>query len=196
MKHCLLSLLVLGLGLGSAPIALAGPMQVDNLTFTLSNNGALSGAPGSTHGWGFELTNTLNYVVITGSGFDATQNAGDVIYTDFIGPNFIVVGAPGSTVAQSFDPVAMLGVGSLAISPSASLGDIVSGQLVLTLDVYSVNPNDLTFDPIADLLASGQQISSNANVIVTPQPQSWLLVLSAIGLGLVLFRSRSDGGAA
>ena len=137
MKRLLLLLLVLGLGLGSATMARGG--SVDNLTLTLSNSGWTSGLPGTTQGWGFTLTNTLNYVVITESEFDITQNGGDGTYADFIGPNFVVVGptngfGDGPTVSQNFDSLNMMGVGSFAISPSATIGDFVLGNIVLTFE--------------------------------------------------------------
>jgi len=198
MKRLLLSLLVLGLGLGSATIARAG--SVDNLTFTLSNGGFTSGIPGSTAGWGFTLTNTLNYVVITESEFDITQNGGDGTYGDFIGPNFVVVGpsngfGDGPAASQNFNALNMSGVGSFAISPSATIGDFVLGNIVLTFDVYSVSPNDPSFDPTLDTLAKSLQLSAGAQVDVTPEPGSLLLLLTATGLGLALLPRLGRAGA-
>ncbi len=189
MKRLLLLLLVLGLGLGSATMASGG--SVDNLTLTLSNSGWTSGLPGTTQGWGLTLTNTLNYVVITESEFDPTQNGGDGTYADFIGPNFVVVGptngfGDGPTVSQNFDSLNMMGVGSFAISPSATIGDFVLGNIVLTFDVYSVSPNDPSFDPTVDTLAKSLQLSAGGQVDVTPEPGSLLLLLTATGLGLAL----------
>jgi hypothetical protein len=200
MKRLLLSLLVLGVGVGGAAVARGG--SIDNLTFTLSNNGAISGNPGSTPGWGFTLTNTLNYVVIDASEFDITQNAGDGSYTDIIGPNFIVAGtgAYASTpVTQAFNGSVPTGVGSFAILPSAAIGDLVLGTITLTYDVYSVSPNDPNFDPYTDTLADGLQISANAQVAVTaaatPEPGSLLLLLTATGLGLALLPRLGRVGA-
>ena len=196
IKRLLLSLLVLGLGLGSAAIARGS--SLDNLTFTLSNNGIISGNPGTIPGWGFTLTNTTNYVVIDASEFDITQNAGDGSYTDIIGPNFIVVGTgvyAGTPITQVFDGSVPTGVGSFAILPTATIGDFVLGTITLTYDVYSVSPNDPTFDPFADLLANGQQISASAQVNVTPEPGSLLLLLTAAGLGLGVLPRLGRSGA-
>jgi len=196
MKRLLLSLLVLGLGLGSATVACGS--NVDNLTFTLSNNGMISGDPGTTPGWGFTLTNTLDYVVIDASEFDITQNAGDGFYTDIIGPNFIVVGTgiyAGTPITQAFDGSVPTGVGSFTILPSATIGDFVRGTITLTYDVYSVSPNDPSFDPFLDTLATGLQISATANVNVTPEPGSLLLLLTATGLGVALLPRLGRAGA-
>jgi len=195
-KRFLMSLLVLGVGLGGAASARCG--SIDNLTFTLSNSGVISGQPGSTTGWGFTLTNTLNYVVIAASEFDITQNAGDGSYTDIIGPNFIVVGtgAYASTpISQAFDASVPTGVGSFAILPSAAKGDVVLGTIMLTYDVYSVSPNDPSFDPFTDTLALGLQISANAQVNVVPEPGSLLLWLTATGVGLLLLPRLGRAGA-
>ncbi len=196
MKRLLLLLLVLGVGLGSAAVTRGD--SIDNLTFALSNNGAISGNPGSTPGWGFTLTNTLNYVVIDASEFDITQNAADGSYMDIIGPNFIVVGTgvyAGTPITQTFDGSVPTGVGSFAILPSATIGDFVLGNIVLTYDVYSVSPNDPSFDPFADSLAKGLQISAGAQVDVTPEPGTLLLLLTATGLGLALLPRLGRAGA-
>jgi hypothetical protein len=199
MKRLLLSLLVLGVGLGGATIARCG--SIDDLTFTLSNGGAISGIPGSTPGWGFTLTNDLNYVVITDSEFDITQNAGDGSYTDIVASNYFLVVGTGSyastPIVQVFDAIVPSGVGSFAISPSATIGDLVLGSITLTYDVYSVSPNDPSFDPFTDTLANGLQISAGAKVDVTatPEPGSLLLLLTATGLGLALLPRLGRAGA-
>lgn len=122
--------------MGSAPVASGNAF--DNLTFTLSNGGATSGTPGSTTGWGFTLTNTLNYVVIESSAFGITQNGGDGSYTDIIGSEFVVVGSGSSPIVQAFGESGPTGVGRFAISPSAPIGDVVLGTIVLTTDIFSV----------------------------------------------------------
>jgi len=139
-------------------------------------------------------------VVITESEFDITQNGGDGTYADFIGPNFVVAGpsngfGDGPTVSQNFNALNMSGVGSFAISPSATIGDFVLGNIVLTFDVYSVSPNDPSFDPTLDTLAKSLQLSAGAQVDVTPEPGSLLLLLTATGLGLALLPRLGRAGA-
>jgi len=206
MKRLILSLLVLGVGLGGVNVARGGTVTCGglcNLTFTLSSNGIVGGLPGTTQGWGFTLTNTTNYVVIDASEFDITQNGGDGTYLDFVGPNFIVVGptdnsaspVTGPTVSQNFDPVNVLGAGSFAISPTATIGDVVLGTITLTFDVYSVSPNDPSFNPFADWLASGFQISVPAEVLVTPEAPSLFLLLTAAGMALLILPRLARTGA-
>ena len=189
-KRLVWLLLAGGVGLGCMAIARAD--TYDNLTFTLLNGGAIAGPPGATVGWGFTLTNSENYVVISASEFDTTQNGGDGTYSDFIGPDFVVVGPANGfgdfpTVTQDFGLNS--GVGSFTISPTATIGDMVLGESVLTFDVYSVSPNDPSFNPIGDTLANGLQISAPAEVLVTPEPSTGLLLLAA-GLGLLVRRPR------
>jgi hypothetical protein len=193
MKRLVWLLLAGGVGLGSTAISRAD--TYDNLTFTLSNGGVIAGSPGATVGWGFTLTNSENYVVISASEFDTTQNGGDGTYSDFIGPDFVVVGPANGfgdlpTVTQDFGLNS--GVGSFTISPTATIGDIVLGESVLTFDVYSVSPDDPSFNPIVDTLANGLEISAPAKVLVTPEPPTGLLLLAA-GLGLLVRRPRRLG---
>src|SRR5262245_2009420 len=87
-------------------------------------SGDIGGAAGAVVGWGFTLTNTTDFVVVTSSDFVPSSTLGT--YTDFIGPNFIIVGpAPESpVVSQAFNPVALTGIGSFAISAAALPGDM------------------------------------------------------------------------
>lgn len=132
--------------------------------------GALTGAAGSTVGWGFTLTATgPDFALITGSDFcvgaitsPCANSLG--IYTDFIGNQFVVVG-PGSMEnpgSETFDDAAMLGIGSFLINPGAM--GTVSGDLVLSYDLYSVDPGAANFDPIADLISNGNFIEAAASV--------------------------------
>ena len=166
-------------------------------------NGALSGAPGDTVGWGFTLTNDTDYLVVTGSDFcvgiiaSPCSNALGT-YSDFIGPSFVVVGPSpeSSPVIQSFDPSTMTGLGSFLISSSALSGQSLSGEIVVTYDLYSVDPNDPAFDPIVDTISSGNQITADASVTVAgtaavPEPSAVLLLCVGLFAAVPVFsRSR------
>src|SRR5262245_53600446 len=52
--------------------------------------GTIGGMPGDIVGWGFTLTNTTDFLVVTGADFVPPSPLG--VFNDFIGPNFIVVG--------------------------------------------------------------------------------------------------------
>ncbi len=162
-------------------------------------NGAISGTPGATIGWGFTLTNSTDYLVVTSASFTPTALG---TFTDFISAvNFIVVGpAPeSSSVSQVFDALNQTGIGSFAINPGALIGDTVSGQIVLNYDLYAVSPNDPLFDPGTDGLSFGNTLTADASVTVkastppppVPEPQSLLLLaVGLLALGVVRRRSR------
>jgi hypothetical protein len=152
--------------------------------------GAIVGLPGDVVGWGFTLTNDTDYVVVTSSDFVPASPLGT--YTDFIGPNFIVVGPPpeSTVVSQPFDAVALTGVGSFAISPAAMPGDMAIGEIQLTYDLFSRSPNDPNFNPATDTISVGNLLSQPASVtVVIPEPASWLLT-GAAGAVLALWRKR------
>jgi hypothetical protein len=158
----------------------------------LTPTGALSGAPGDTLGWGFQITNDANYIEITSASFclspvnfPACTLPTTGVFTDFIsGYNDIIVGFPGgtdpATVAQPFDPIALTGIGSFVIDAGAPIGAADVGTIVLTYNVFDADPND----PGANTLATDQVLTAVANVEVassTPEPATF----GVFGLGLV-----------
>jgi hypothetical protein len=162
-------------------------------TLTLDpTNGAISGAAGATVGWGFTLTNTTDFLVVSSSDFcvgvitsPCSNSLGT--YADFIGPQFQVVGpSPESTsLTQAFDLLAQTGMGSFAINLSALTGDSVTGEIVVTYDLYSVDPNSPNFDPTLDTLSTGDTLTAAASVSVpasttVPEPNSLILLGSGL----------------
>ena len=168
--------------------ALLLPAAQAGAIFTPSPS-TISGNPGDTVGWGFTISNETDYLLITSSDFTAAAASGT--YTDFIGPfNFIIVGpSPESTsVSQTFDPAALTGVGSFQISPTAAPGSVITGQLILTYDLFSVSPNDPNFDPDIDTISNGNLLTAAAEVDVpgtsaVPEPATFGLVSLALLLG-------------
>jgi hypothetical protein len=166
-------------GLGIPP-GQAATLTLDPL------NGQLFGSPGDTVGWGFTITNSTDYLLVTSAAFDPPSGVGT--FTDFISAdNFIVVGpSPESTsVSQAFDPTAMSGIGSFTISGSALPGDSATGQIVLTYDLFRLSPNDPNFNPDTDLITTDNTLSADASVTVAggaavPEPRGSTL------MGLVL----------
>jgi hypothetical protein len=173
--------LVCALGLFACP-AMATP------TLTLEPpNGVIIGEPGATIGWGFSITNTADFLVPTSFQFLPPSALG--AFTDFTGPpfdNFFVVGpgiyADGTTVTQPFNETTGSGVGSFAIASTASLGQSAVGNIELTYDLFSVSPNDPSFDPDVDLIATDQFLTAAATAAVVPEPVSLLLLGSGLAL--------------
>jgi hypothetical protein len=152
--------------------------------------GAISGAAGTTVGWGFTLTNLgVDFLVVTSSDFcvgaptsPCSNSLGT--YTDFAGPQFIVVGpSPESnSVTQTFDGSLLTGMGSFLINPGAT--GSVTGEIVLTYDLYNVDPNSPTFDPTVDTVSVGNDLTASASVTVgaqtVPEPATVLLFGSGL----------------
>ncbi len=166
-------------------------------------DGSVTSPAGTTTGWGFTLTNDgPDFDVVTGTDFcvgiltsPCSNSFGT--YTDFAGLQFLVIGpTPEQTsIAQSFDNTAMTGVGSFSINP-ASTGNI-SGYIALTYDVFSVDPNDPSFDPSTDTVSTGNYAEATASVTVgpltapTPEPSMALILIASVaGMCLLRFRQR------
>lgn len=151
--------------------------------------GAISGLPGSTIGWGFNLSNTENFLVVTSAAFESATTLGT--FTDFISAsNFFVVGpAPSaSTVwAQTFNASTQTGIGSFTINPGAAAGSVTNGQIVLSYDLFSRSPVDALFNPDTDTLSNGNLVTASASVSVpgtiVPLPAAvWLFGSALVGL--------------
>ena len=142
--------------------------------------GAISGTPGATVGWGFTLTNTTDYLVVSSASFVPATSLGT--FTDFSAFNFFVVGpAPDSTsVSRVFDAPSQAGIGSFTIDAGALVGAVASGQIVLSYDLYSVSPNNPLFNPDTDTLSNGNTLAVNASVTVVPEPEGLLLLTAGL----------------
>ena len=150
-------------------------------------NGVVSGTPGATVGWGFTLSNNADYLVVTSASFTAPLSIGT--FTDYISQQFFVVGPP---LRQEFDPILMTGIGSFAIDSNATIGSVVNNPIVLTYDLFSVSPNDPSFDPDTDTISNSNIVTASASVRVIPEPAS--IVLFTVGLiGLRVSKTFNQG---
>lgn len=162
------------------------PAAEANTIFTVTPS-TISASPGSTVGWGFTIFNDSNYLVVTGADFSPASPLGT--FTDYISQfNFIVVGpSPEATsVSQTFDMNALTGVGSYAIAQAAPPGSNITGQIVLSYDLFSRSPNDPNFNPDTDTISVGNGLFAAAQVNVVsgvPEPASFGLVAVALLMG-------------
>lgn len=181
MIQILLSaMLLLGIPAFAAPV------------LTLDPGTPLGGAPGTTVGWGFTLTNTTNYIVVTQVSF--LTNPAPNTFTDLLGPQFLVVGGANTSVTQAYDPINSLGLGSFFIAPGTPTG-LIPGQLGYAYDEYSTDPNDPNFDPNTSYVTSDIGFV-NATVNVqnrtpeVPEPSTWALALTGLAAAVALQRRR------
>ena len=169
------------------PAAAAGPVTIA-LT---PADGAMSGLPGSTVGWGFSLTNgSADFLLVANSYFcqpgqdplfiTCTQSLGT--YNDFIANNATLV-APGVTTApQPFDAGTSQGLGEYIIDGTALPGQADSGSLIVVYDLFDANP----FPNGANQIGGDAELPVSASVTVlgvtsaAPEPGTVLL----LGLGL------------
>ena len=144
------------------------------------SNGVITGLPGQDVGWGFEIENTNDFLVVEGSDFCLGLYTTPCVnpyglYTSNEGSAFIVVGpAPESTIfSQEWDGS---GIGILSIE-STPPGHAITGRIFLSYSLYSRSPNDPDFSPFTDLISTGNLLSAPATVLVgIPEPGTIMLV--------------------
>jgi len=177
--------------------------------FTLDPaDGAISGAPGDTVGWGFTIqNNTDNYLLFDSSNFcgvggdpqftdcsvpyNPPTGFGPAFgtYTDYIANNFTEI-APGTSLTEAFDATLMTGVGAYTIDPGAQGGSLDSGNVYVSFQQFQGDP-----------LAGGSQVGGDselaapASVLVTssatvPEPRTAFALAGALLLGLGFLRKR------
>jgi hypothetical protein len=158
------------------------------VTFQLNPpDGKVSGLAGSTVGWGFSLSNTENFLVVTSASFEIATNSGT--FTDYISApeNFFVVGpaqAASTVWSQPFDATDLTGVGAFTIDSTVAPGSVAYGNIVLTYDLFSLSPLNSLFNPDTDTLSIGNILTANASVAaVVPLPAAvWLFGSAMFGL--------------
>jgi hypothetical protein len=186
-------------------ISLSGLARADPISLALDpTDGALTGPAGSTVGWGFTFTNLgSDFAVITGSDFCVgviTSPCGTSFgtYTDLAGPQFLLAGPSpeSSSFAEVFNNSLGTGLGSFLIDPAAAA--TVIGQIVLSFDLYSVDPNSIGFDPLVDTISFGNLLTASASVTVgtqavaVPEPPAIEFLICVAGVvGAAIWRRRT-----
>jgi hypothetical protein len=165
----------------------------DSITFTVDPvSGDVSGAPGTTVGWGFTIDNTTDDSLfldgtffceagedpVVGPDFTCGPNLGASTYTDIVASNTGIIG-PGVTT-QVFDGVSN-GVGAYSIDPLATVGETDSGTLVVLYDLVDPSFNDI---------AQNLELTAAVSVTVTPEPNTALPLAGALLIGAFFIRKR------
>ncbi len=176
MKHILT---LLGILVLAASAAVAGPLDP---VLDLLPAGNITGAPGSTIGWGYEIINnsTSWYLPVSVSAPVFVDGVPTLIF------DYPSVG-PGATVIQPY--TGTLGFLQLALFSSATVGHIDQGTVILSGEYFSGDPytdpnaTDLGAAPDARTALSATVVPGTTQI---PEPSyRWIL---AAGLGLAALR--------
>jgi hypothetical protein len=112
--------------------------RADSWTFaTTPTDGAVTGSPGETVGWGYTITNdsSTDWLVLTDLVAGNFQNGTpDAFLFDF------PVLAPGSTVTEAFNPISDTGLYSLQWNSDAPIGFTDAGNFIASAEFYSGDP--------------------------------------------------------
>ena len=188
---------------GASGLLLADPALV------LSPTGAMTGAPGATVGWGWSFSNdTPYYIEFSSNQFcDAPVILTPVLvcnapttgtYQDIILGNDPIIAPNTTTPVENFDAVTLSsGVGYFQIDPGAAPGSSDIGQIVLTYDEYTLNPNDPNCQSGCQVgfdIPVGADASVTVSQVFTPEPGSGALALAGLAGGL-LWRRRRETSA-
>jgi len=190
-------------------IALIAP-AAHAATLFISNNGYLEGQPGMTVGWDFTITSTpldIGPSLVVSALFEPwiIVTSADFVLDPGVFPVGVftpLVTIPGTPVGpdtghgeenpwiRSFNLALQQGLASYDINPFQSPGDLATGIIVLTYDVYLHSPNEPAFDPILDTYAVGQTMSAPASVLVIGEtsavPEPAAFQLAGLGIGMCI----------
>lgn len=168
-------------------LSLLLPLRAQALpfTFTLSAVSAISGQPGQTVGWSYQLVNTdpsYWFVPTQLSVSSFSLGSPDASYFDF------PILAPGATADAVFDEVLHTGLYGVQIYPFALPGQTDTGVFTLTGEWWAGNP--LTGGLFLQVADAVQVPLTLAVVGVTALPLPDSLALLALGLVLLLSSQR------
>jgi hypothetical protein len=161
----------------------AGVAHADGDSFTFSTDpgsGSISGAPGSTIGWGYSITNdsSSDWLVILAvtTTADFSNGVADGSIFDF------PIIAPGETDSMAFSSVAGTGLYQLTWDPDAPAGAVNLGQF----DITGLFCGDASFDGCSDTTVD-EFSSYQASVVATITPEPSTILLFVVGLVVLLF---------
>jgi hypothetical protein len=162
--------------IGMGPLCRADMLEFDLIPLS----GNVSGAAGSTVGWGYSITNesATDWLLTTNMVSDSFLYGTPTLLFDF--PEV----APGQTVTESFDSIALTGLYEDVLDASAPNGSVDSGNFVLSAQWYDGDP----FNG-GNFIADAPDTNSAYTAIVTasggpgiPEPGSIFLMIAGLGL--------------
>lgn len=157
-------------------------------------SGAVHGLPGSTVGWGVNVSNTDPYYIqFTGVSFNSSASWGT--FQDYLANLGSVVIAPLSSFSAAFNSLSQTGLGEFAIDPAAVGGWSASGTIDIWYSIFLVDPNSGLFNPDTDIVAENLQtslpVSMSVDLESSPTPEPATLLLASAGLaGLAALRRK------
>jgi hypothetical protein len=174
------------LSVGLAIVPASVPSLADDITLTLiPASGNISGAPGSTVGWGYTLTNnTSEWIQTMNVSSDPFQKGTPNVILDFpaVAPDgsvtldFSLV----TTASCAFTPC---GLYELAWDTAAPAGFVNSGTFTVSSDFFSAEPGTpgaVDLGPAPD--ASAAYSATVRGTHVTPEPSGLFLLVSGLGV--------------
>ncbi len=187
MKTILIAALI---GASFPALATAGTLVTLNPT-----SGDITGGPGDTVGWGFDIQNTSPgiWVSFTQSFLLNETNPSVGTYTDLIGPqggpvNFEL--GPNTPWDETFDAVAQTGMGSFLIDPAAVIGAVDSGSIRILWDEYTGDPQTCS-DCRATEFSTDLPFSVTVDPATAPEPSTaWLALAGGFLVGVRRIRRR------
>lgn len=184
-KFILACLLVMG-SLQAAPVLTLAPVD-----------GAISGTPGSTIGWGFTLTSDeTRWISVTASYILTEDNPMLGTYTDFIGSlggpvnGSLAPGAGPWTLA--FNDTLGEGLGSYTFDPAALVGSVNSGTLRVQVEAFTEDPLECGGQCLDETLLLDVDFSATVTAPPTSEvPEPATLGLTGMALAaLAVWRRR------
>ena len=164
--------------------------------------GVVSGTPGSTVGWGFDMTAGAYWAEVTSVSISGETSplggtsGGFTSYMDLLGGAVDGVTAPVQNWTLPFLPGSPgTGLGQYVIDPTTGLGTQDTGNFVITYDEFSDNPNtcgSCYVDTLQMLTSDSTVPSFTINVeapTTTPEPATFAVCL----IGLLVFAIARKG---
>ncbi|MCC6262641.1 MAG: hypothetical protein IT169_03615 [Bryobacterales bacterium] len=176
--------------------------KADPITLTLiPSNGAVSGAPGDTVGWGFSLTNgSDNYLMVANSYFcqagedpffsTCTQLLG--VYSDFIAANGIML-APSQSWMETYDGTIMAGVGEYTIDNAATPGSVDAGAISVVYNLFEGDPfvDGIPVDGDFEIFTTAS-VTVEDRISPVPEPTPLLLLIGPLAVLIARERRRRE----